>query len=133
MKRTLLITALFLGFSVAGFSQTMEKSTGQIIEKELLSFYEFDGDNIPIVKYTVRDMNSGKVYESLPNQAQIEIGTYGKLYFSSQGHVGMGGYDMLIGGRCNSSEVDRDDCGTAIDFVWIAFGPRGGNPNISIE
>jgi len=29
MKRTLLITALFLGFSVAGFSQTMEKSTGQ--------------------------------------------------------------------------------------------------------
>jgi len=92
MKRTLLITALFLGFSVIGFSQTtQEASEGIITDKIIMG----GASGQETMRYRIQDRQTGQVFESLPTQAQIAISTPGKLYFSSDGHIGMGGLDIF--------------------------------------
>jgi len=76
MKRTLLIAALFLGFSATSFADEayVLKSKGKeviITDKQQVSETEY--------VYKVRDIQTGMDYNSLPTQVQIVINTHGKL------------------------------------------------------
>ena len=77
MKRILIITALFLGFSVVGFSQTeitMPKKSGadriEVIVTDKMQVTSTE------TVYGVKDINTGLDYESFPTQAQMEIGEH---------------------------------------------------------
>jgi len=74
MKRTLIITALFLGFSVVGFSQTKERIEVVVTDKLQVSATE--------QVYKFKDSHTGKDFFSLPVQAQIGIATHANGYIS---------------------------------------------------
>ena len=86
MKRTILITTLFLGFSVVGFSQTTDVN------------HHGDGVNEVVVTgkqqvsatehvYRVKDCQ-GLDYESLPTQAQKAIGEHATLLVAQADNIG---------------------------------------------
>jgi len=68
MKRTLLITALILGFSVVGFSQTEERIDVVVTDKMQVSSTEY--------VYKVKEVSTGEDFYSFPIQAQIAVNTY---------------------------------------------------------
>ena len=68
MKRLFIISALFIGYSVSGMSQSTTEITEQVYVISKTATIDTSA-NI----YTFRGM-SGRVYESLPVKAQLQIG-----------------------------------------------------------
>jgi len=95
MKRTILIAAIFLGFSVAGFSQTTEGSGGYIYEQYAdgtIVIVEGPVGVVVIDKiqvsadqfvYKVKEISTGKDFNSLPTQAQIAISNHAEGFFAN--------------------------------------------------
>jgi len=92
MKRTILITALFLGLSVVGYSQTTIPE-GTVYDADASRFANVDGldsetEMIEVVVtdkkqvsadkhvYKVKHIPTGLDFESLPTQAQKAIGEH---------------------------------------------------------
>ena len=81
MKRTLIITALFLGFSVVGFSQTIETmEEGMIVSK-------YESQLATEMIYIIQSRSTGDLYESLPTTAQEAVGNnaiiFSKRFYSN--------------------------------------------------
>jgi len=76
MKRTLLIAALFLGFSVVGFSQTTEEVMEVVVTEKMQV-------SSTVYVYKVIAINSGRDFLPHPIQAQIAIGTHAKVYIQN--------------------------------------------------
>ncbi|MBL4716724.1 MAG: hypothetical protein JKX95_08820, partial [Bacteroidia bacterium] len=104
MKRTLIITALFLGISVVGFSQTMEMMEEAVIVEKFVGHIDTDGGEKDIT-YIVLGQ-SGKLLESLPSSAQKAIGENVHVFYGS---------------RYNDEDDDVNKIGLsggAIDITW---------------
>ena len=76
MKRTIIITALFLGFSVSTFAKD-----AFVVDSKVKDVVITDRQQVSETEYVykVRDIQTGMDYNSLPTQAQIVINTHGKL------------------------------------------------------
>ena len=69
MRKTLLVAALFLGFSATGFSQfvtTDNLAGGIIMDKNQVTSSEHI--------YTLKDANTGLHYESVPSNISFTVG-----------------------------------------------------------
>jgi len=108
MKRTLIIAALFLGFSAFGFSQTTE-STAVVLQKESVS----SGNENSASRYTVKDLNTGFNYKTVPTQAQLAIGEHAPFLVTKKGNGNSNG-----NGNGNDSQtlLPKDKLGRVISI-----------------
>ncbi|MHC2991089.1 flagellar motor protein MotB [Pontibacter sp. HJ8] len=89
-----------------------------------------------------KPVNAGPVINTSGRESFPSIGADGKLYFSSDGHIGMGGLDIFVaeGERAQWATVknlkyplnsSRDDLGMIIDSTgtkgWLASGRESAN------
>ncbi|PCH87983.1 MAG: hypothetical protein COB88_04510 [Flavobacteriales bacterium] len=87
MKKLFIVSALFLGYSVAGMSQsTVQSEKISVISKQI------GLDSLPV--YRFRGLTTGNVYESLPSVAQLHIGEV-----TGAKAIGDGGLDDIPAGK----------------------------------
>ena len=102
MKRTLLGTALFLGLSATGFSQTTDV-TGTINLEAGREAVIVDKKPVSSTQhvYRLKDVVTGVEYESLPTQAQKAIGEHAPMV--------SGGMSPLYGSITIKGELAEGD------------------------